>query len=247
MKIDINIINQIITTKNKNCKIVKIKCKNAQKRIKIGANYIQPTKSDKNIEFILKNNIDLFPFVLILKNKQVFTDISNYLSQKINSQITLFRSVKSITIVEYVAKSCVLNCIKADAVDCEKKLKNNFDILKFYKKELQIIPYLMLNNLLSVVYDIYNKLHEMYLDICIGAKQRNFIFYKNFSLARVYGIVKYNQNMLKYANISKINIKKCVFNFINKLTIYYKKLQLVFKMANNLIKYTNYKGQTFLI
>lgn len=240
MKIDNDLICQIISSKNKKRKTVNCKCKNRTKIAKLGLKNVKTTNIASKICKIFNLQPDIFPMDALNKNKNKLIDLSVNLSQKINSQIMQFRSVKTYTIIECIAKECVFWCIKHDNEDVEMHINNIYGFNNLYKKEKQILPYLIINELLSWVYGIVNTLDYFATEINVGALQNHFVFCNNYTLARVYGIAKYNQNLLKYINISKKNIKKCVFNFINKLIGYNKKLKLILNLINKITKYTSF-------
>ena len=235
MKIDINIINQIINSKNKNCKNINIDYKNKHKHYKISNKYLCVTNIDRDFSNIKQN--DLFPFLLIEKNINQINLLSKLVSQKINSSLVLYRSIGKFSIIERLAKESIYQCLKNNNYNIEFFIDEVVGFDNIYKKELKILPYVLTANCLSVLYKIYQKLESFYAEVAIGASQNYFSKIKKYSNARIYGIMKYNENMVKFTTISQINFKKCIFIFINKLNIYNKKIKLIFQMLNNLIPY----------
>ena len=113
MKINQNHIVCEILNKKKNCKNVNIKVKKRIRTIKIEQKALKTCILNTQLAFLLKKTVDLFPMESINKNKQNLVDLSNYLSQKINSQILYFRSVKGCVIIDYIAKTCVFSAVKS--------------------------------------------------------------------------------------------------------------------------------------
>ena len=83
--------------------------------------------------------------------------------------------------------------------------------------------------------------------IFAGANQKLFFKNANLSYAKVYGIAKYNKNLLKYIDISKINIKKCIYCFIEKLNKIDCTISLLLKKINWLLSFTTYHGDLLII
>ena len=81
-------------------------------------------------------------------------------------------------------------------------------------------------------------------NIAIGAKQNLFIFWRKYTLSRVYGIIKYNANLLKYISISKINVTKCVFDFLSKLNKCQIEVDVIINLIQGLLPYTSFRGIT---
>lgn len=232
------IISEILHT-NKNRKNIKIKVKNRTKIIKIEQKHLKICVLNTQLAFLLKKTVDLFPMQNINKNKQNLIDISNYLSQKINSQILYFRSVKGCIIIDHIAKTCVFSIVKSCSNSQGFDLNNLINFNGFYKKEKNMLPILLLSYYIKVLTKIIEKLSWINQEIRRGAVQKRFSFINKYTRARAYGIYKYNQNLLKLTNISLLQIKKCVFNFINKLTNYHKKIVFIFKQINLLLTYCN--------
>lgn len=238
---DKNFINQLILKTNKKRKNDKKYSKKCIKTAKIVQKTVKTTQIAKRVQKSIRTPMDIFSLAEFYQNKEHIYALSKYLSQKINSQICRFRGVKSITIVETVAKYAIKECFCGDIYNIDKYIIDNYNIL--YKKEMQILPYLLLNECLTVACNVIRIFHNYYNEIMSGASQNIFEYRRKYSLAKIYGIVKYNQNLLKYIEISNVDVKKCVFAFISKLIWYQRKMHLILKMIDNLQKYTNFRGQ----
>lgn len=224
-----------ICKKRKKCKN---NCKKRIKTAKITQKTIKTTQIDKRMQRAMSNGVDIFSLAEFYENRLYVLALSKYLSQKINSQICCYRGVKSATIVEIVAKRAIRECFYADIYNIDKYIINKYNLL--YKKEMQILPYLLINECLNVMRNIIRIFNNYYSEIKSGAGQNVFKYRQEYSLAKIYGIAKYNPNLLKCIEISNLNIRKCVFSFINKLVWYQNKIHLIFKMIDNLQKYTTF-------
>lgn len=231
--------NTIINHLLKNRKIDKIKCKKHTKTAKIGYKTIKTTQIDAKMQKISQFRVDIFSMAKIYSNMHCLSGLSKYSANKINSQINSFRSVKGTTLVEFSAKEIIKACFWGDVYNIDKYIVyNNYNIL--YKKELQVLPYLLLNEIFSAICNIANKIKHVDSEISAGAGLNRFNNWQQFSLAKIYGIAKYNPNLLKYIEISNVNIKKCVFAFITKLNLYQNKISLLLKMVDNILPYTSF-------
>lgn len=233
------VLYQLINSINKKRKIDDNRVKKRKNSIKIVQKHIKTTQIDKKMQKIVDSNIDIFSLVEFYKNKDCLCALSKYLSLKINSQIGEFRGVKTATIVEIVAKRTIKECFCGDIYNIDKYIISNYNIL--YKKEIRILPYLLLNEILFVLCNIVTIFCNYRNQIISGARLKVFKNNQKYSLAKIYGMAKYNPNLLKYMQISNVNIKKCVFAFISKLVWYQNKIQLIFKMIDNLKKYTTFR------
>ncbi len=239
------IINRLIDSINKKRKINKNSCKKRNKTAKISKKALKTTQIEWKMRKSLNCNLDIYSLNEIYNNKELLLHLSKYLSKKINSQIGVFRSVKSVTIVEFIAKECIFDCFCNDDYNIDKYIIYKYNLL--YKKELNILPYLILDKLLHTIVNIMAVFNRFCKDISSGAVHDSFNKPQNYSLAKIYGIAKYNKNLLKYMQISNCNIKKCVFLFINKLTWYQNKIHLILLMINNVLKYTTFSSSSCLI
>lgn len=228
-----NSIYQVINQKNKNCKTDRNISKKQEKSVKRMYKKLKPTKTDKSVKQIYAMPVEVFPQRVLIDNKDYLINISKYLSKKINSQITCYRSLNCHTIVEFVAKDCAKQILKTDKIDIIKYINNQYGFSSLYKKEVTILPCLIVNELLKLICELSDVLNVIALNIKKGAEIRRYSAKYKYADATIYGIFKYNRNMLKFAQISYNYVEKCVFNLIDKLNRYYNKLQVLI----NYVKY----------
>lgn len=241
-KITVEIINELNKKRKNDKKYCKNSVKNVNKRQKtkkISYKPINTTNFDMQLNKMLQKQCDIYSYKQIQERKSYIIQLSKYNSQKINSQILPFRSAKTQTIVEIIAKNIISDCFAQNIYNIDKYINNKYSYL--YKKEFAILPYLLIDNLFCQLLSICDKMNQMYVDIQTGAKESRFYNYQKYSLAKIYGIAKYNDNLLKYIKISGVNIKKCVFCYIKQLNMHSQKVDLLFKMIDNILPYTSIK------
>ena len=198
---------------------------------------LNPTNIDKRLSQAMKTNVELYPINPVYKNKDKLLKISKNISQKINTQLNKFRCKNNVVFIDSVAQACVLYCVKNNQSNILLAIEKKCGFDNLLIKEKRILASLLLENALNCVYLLILKLESQYLDILIGAKKRFFFASDNYSLSIIYGVVKYNPNLLKYINISNCDIKKCVFRFLCQLQFYNDKMLLCLKLINNLLGY----------
>ena len=215
-------IKQIIR-KNKNSKNVKITLKNAIKTLKIHYTSAKITKISKKVIKLLTKEPRLYPEYMFFEQKDNKIELLNNLSQKLNSQICKFRSVKRVIFVDYVAKFCADSAVSLKTFDLVSFVQKEFGVQNLYKKETYILPYLVMWQLFTKIIDCYHQMKIIEKQIFDGAKEYSSKNIEKFSDAKIYGIVKYNKNLLIFSNILDLKFQKCVFNLITKLN----KIQIV--------------------
>ncbi len=223
-----------INQKNKNCKNDAKKLKfcdtNSKKRYK----YLKPSNIDKQVNSMFLYPAEVFPEQTIMDSKAFLVDLSKKLVNKINKNCQEYRGNSSATLIEFVAKDCANQIVKQDKIDIEKYINDRYKFNCFYKKELKFLPFLIMQELLVHICNIKKQLENISMEIQVGAVLKKC---KNNLLtnATIYGIFKFNKNLLKFNEISFDYVKKCVFNLICKLDFINLKLNVLI----NYIKYFN--------
>jgi len=235
---NINDINQLISHKNKKRKKCLEKLKNDLCNTKICYKLLKPIKIDKLIYKILNTDYSLFPEENFKCYKQQLFNISINLSRKINSQICRYRSAKGRVLVEYIAKICIDKLLTQGNINISKFINAKIKVNDLYKKELNILPALILIELYNRLRLLCNYMKRIQKDISYGAIT-TCVSSTTYSNAFYYGLIKYNKNLVKIGNISNINYRKCVFYFIEELNDIDKKIKIV--VANILYIYNNFK------
>lgn len=223
-----NMIYSKINSKNKKRKISKNYLKNNIKSAKYTYRNLSVCYADKQILKIIKITPNLFPEYVILKNRKTLIGLSKKVSEKINSQICKYRSTNHQCFVELVAEDCIDKILKCNQINIFNYIKQKYSQTSFYKKEIQIFPYVFISKGCNILFTLMQKLNEIAFDIKIGAKIYK-ITNEHITLGEIYGLIKYNQNALKLSQNLNINYQNCVFKLIDKLSIIEKKLKVIIK------------------
>ncbi len=224
-----------IPHKNKKCKNEQKNCKNSTKRYKISQYNLSTTNIAAKLKRIINKQPDLFPEWNIYNNKDNLFSIGNIVAKSVNKCLDKFRGTKGKPLIELVAKDCV-NYAEQNFANIEDYINNRYGFCNFYKKELKILPSLLIINMLEKIVTISKELSFVQANIVSGAMASKPPKETNSNFEKIYGYVKYNQNMLKISQISLLKIKKCVFYFIDKLNKTDKSLSF---LVSNIIRLFN--------
>lgn len=218
----------INNSKNKKCKTCKNNIKKHVKHAKNTYTKLKISTIDKSLLKLFNKQPNLFPEYVIYRQNHTLFELSKNISQKINSQIIKYKSKKSLCFVEFLGADCARQIFLQQEVDVFKYAFNTYGYNSLNKKELKIFPYVLSNYIFVAIIKVMKLLNRYAAEIEYGALCKNKLP-TNLSLANIYGVVKYNPNYALIAQNLNVNYKKCVFDFVNKLSNIELKLQICVK------------------
>ena len=210
-------IFQIINHKNKKCKSAVQSRKNITKSAKSRYYNLFTTNVHRKIKKVCGCRVNLFPQWQLVNNRQILVNASKIVAEKLNNNIGVYRGTKGRAFVELVALDCIRAIVKDNKLTAEKYINARYGLCNFYKKELKVLPYLIVNYLLGYIAKLADKLLLMQKNIAKGARVFNVSGISAWNEAKLYGFAKYNKNTLKISAINSNHLKKCVFYFIVSL------------------------------
>jgi len=214
--------------KNKKCKINLSELKNTIKNTKIRYIKLHATKIDKIVSSATNKLPNIFPEYSIYNNRHFLCELAGRTACKINKQIVTYKAINSMCCVDFIAYDCANQVLRQKQIDIFKYVNEKYGSFELKKKEKQIFPYLLCEKFLLVIVQLLSVLARLVSEVEYGAKY-NGTKIRNFSYANIYGLLKYNKNMAKIGHNLKIDYKKCVFLFIDKLINIENKLNIFVK------------------
>ena len=214
------LINLLINTKNKKCKMCAI---NMQKHVyfyKILQKHVKIYTHDKLLSLFKNKKPNIFAEYEYYNQRDMLEEVATKVCDKLNSNTAKYRGVKSDTIIESVAENVASEISAKSGVDIIKFISKTYNFDNFYKKELTILPTLIAAKITQKIANILLKLNSIDKAIKCGSKYSTFVPDKNYSNGELYGIIKFNKNLLKFSEIPNSVFYHSVFSLIRLIEDY---------------------------
>lgn len=148
-------------------------------------------------------------------------NISPKIENKINNCKQTFRSVGNQCLIETVATSFANATLVEDRFDMFSAFKNFSNVVKVYKKEAEILSFLIIKNLISIYVILQKEIYKIKKGVLL-AKHTKHLSKKSTS-AKIYGTYMFNKSASKLLIKSGADIISATNNILDELdTIEYK-------------------------
>lgn len=234
--ISFKLLASYISQENKKRKFTKNTCK-----IPL-YNGCSPTKTQNNKIYCQKQEIvyrKLKPSYLcfetknLIQKKQTYAEqinnkfskeipkLSNIIDNKINNINQKFRSINNECIIETVAASFAQATLTEEQFDMFTCFKNLSTLVKVYKKEAEMLSFLVIKNLIELYVILQNEIFKIKKQVLKSKHIKR--LRKNSSPASIYGTYLLNKSASKILLRSKHDIEQATSLVISELdTICYK-------------------------
>lgn len=218
------LINLLINTKNKKCKNYSVDTQNRIYIYKIRQIKLKIYTQDKLASRLIYKKPNIFAEYAYYNQRFMLYNLANKVCTKLNKNVSKYRGVKNTTFIEFVAENIATEISAKSGVDIIKFIAKTYNFNNFYKKELLILPALIVAKLLQKIIDIATFLSSVDRAIKRGSNYSNFIENKTYSDAELYGIIKFNKNLLKFSMVPTNVFYHGVFCLIKQIEECEKKL-----------------------
>lgn len=153
--------------------------------------------------------------------------ITKSAEEKINMQSEKFRYLNGKCIIETVASSFAHSVLTKDNFDMFKSFKDLSLIMKVYKKEAEMLSYLVIRELAKIYIKLMHDTEKIKKQIIRAGKYK--VITGKVTPAKVYGIYMFNKSAIKLFYRYNLNIETATTSLINELdTICYKQ-KIIYK------------------
>lgn len=165
---------------------------------------------------------------------KAISKLSNAIDTKINNSNQKYRSINNECIIETVASSFARATLTEEQFDMFASFKNLSALVKVYKKEAEILSFLVIKNLIEIYVVLQNEIFKIKKQVL---KSRHIKRLKrNASPATIYGTFLFNKSASKILLKSKHDIEQATSIVISELdTICYKQ-KIIFRYIELLQK-----------
>lgn len=179
----------------------------------------------KNLTYVEQNNFNFTKHI---------QSISSKIENKINNCKQKYRSINNECIIETVAISFANATLVEDRFDmfsCFKKLSS---VAKVYKKEAEILSFLIIKNLISIYFLLQKEIYSIKRKV-LKAKNSTHLS-KNSSYAKIYGTYLLNKSASKLLFKSGADIANATNKILDELDQIEHKQKIIFRYIKLLEK-----------
>ena len=181
---------------------------------------------------ILKDNKNMiYSERLNIKRNQELLEIALKINTIINSNKQKYRAIERNCIIDIIAKSFAHSVLIENNFNVFDAFKEVSSYIKIYKKEAQILPILIISNLIQNYIKLQNDIIYIKKQVLLGRKCRK--IRNNFSCAKLYGVYLFNHSSSKFIVYDRQKIFNATNFVLNEIDSIFYKQRIIF----NYIKY----------
>lgn len=179
----------------------------------------------QKLTYVEQNN---FAFSKYIQN------ISPKIENKINNCKQTFRSVGNQCFIETVAISFANATLVEDRFDMFSAFKNFSNVVKVYKKEAEILSYLIIKNLISIYVILQKEIYKIKKEVLLAKHTKHLS--KKSTPAKIYGTYMFNKSASKLLIKSGADIITATNNILDELDAIEYKQKIIYRYIRLLEK-----------